>query len=138
VHGADQQHRPLSRLISLLTLSVALAGSAFVVDLDVLDLAAAELSALLGRRSSLKPFSIAVPSAAKVPVAGSMRPTLILPDCACAIGMANADAMPAARVAMNTFGSHGCLLCGCSNRCDRCVHECHDRIDEFLRLVAMG
>ena len=36
----------LSRLISLLTLSVALAGS-LVVDLDELDLAAAELAALL-------------------------------------------------------------------------------------------
>jgi hypothetical protein len=38
----------LSRLTSLLTLSVALAGVALVVDLDELDLAAAELAALLG------------------------------------------------------------------------------------------
>jgi hypothetical protein len=77
VHGADDDVDVVA-LDQLVDVVGGLARVALVVDLEVLDLAATELAALLVD-ASLKPFSIMSPSAAKVPVDGSIRPTLTGP-----------------------------------------------------------
>ena len=100
----------LSRLIRRFTLSVALAGSD----------SSSTLKYSISRPASLppcsptymrKPFSMATPSAAKVPLAGSMKPTLIF-SCA-STGPLRAASVARASAPFRLFNFHAVLVIFC-------------------------